>query len=85
MKKAYAITVREVLQRTVCVYADDLDDAIEKVDEAYRKEEIVLDYEDFCGETEISPSYYAPVNGDITDIVDEYKDYQWVGEMESEE
>ena len=55
------------------------------MDEAYRKEEIVLDYEDFCGETEISPSYYAPANGDITEIIDEYEDYQWVGEMESEE
>ena len=85
MKKAYAITVREVLERTVCVYADDLDDAIDKVDEAYGKADIVLDYDDFCGETEISPSSYAPAGGDITDIVDDYKDYQWIANTEREE
>ena len=80
MKKAYAITVKEVLERTVCVYAEDLDDAIDKVEKAYRKEEIVLDYEDFCGYPDIEPSSYAPANGDITDIVDEYTDYQWIEE-----
>lgn len=82
MKKAYAITVREVLERTVCVYADDLDDAIDKVESAWRNQEIILDAEDFCGYPEILPSYYAPVNGDVTEIVDEYEDYQWVGESD---
>ena len=85
MKKAYAITVKEVLERTVCVYADDLDDAIDKVETAYRKCDIMLDSEDFCGYPDITPSDYAPKGGEITDIIDEYKDYQWISKMESEE
>ena len=86
MKKAYAITVKEVLERTVCVYADDLDDAIDKVESAWRNEEIVLDSEDFCGYPDITPSRYTTTEGgDITEIVDEYEDYQWVGEMERKE
>ena len=80
MSKAYAITVRETLERTVCVRAEDLDDAIGKVEVAYRKCDIVLDEDDFCGYPDIQPSYYAPVGGDITDIVDEYKDCQWIGD-----
>lgn len=83
-KKAYAITVKEVLERTVCVYADNLDDAVHQVEKAWRKEEIVLDSEDFCGYPDVEPSYYAPAGGEITEIIDEYEDYQWVGETESE-
>ena len=82
MKKAYAITVREVLERTVCVYADDLEDAIYQVESAWRSEEIVLDSEDFCGYPDIEPCEYAPAYGNITDIIDEYEDYQWIGEEE---
>lgn len=82
--KAYAITVKEVLERTVCVYAEDLDEAIDKVTLAYRSEEIVLDDNDFCGYPDIEPSCYAPESGEITDIVDEYEDYQWIEESEDE-
>lgn len=83
--KAYAITVKETLERTVCVYAEDLDEAIDKVESAYRKEEIVLDYEDFCGYPDITPSDYAPAGGDITDIADEYKDYWWIDATEGDD
>ena len=85
MKKAYAITVKEVLERTVCVYADDLGDAIDKVKTKYNKCEIILNENDFCGYPDVQPSYYAPIGGEITDITDEYKDYQWINNESEEE
>ena len=80
--RAYAITVKEVLERTVCVYADDLDDAIDKVKTAYEKCDIVLDYNDFYGNLDVSPNRYAPDGGDITDIITEYDNYQWINEQQ---
>lgn len=80
MANVYAITVREILERTVCVEAEDLDDAIYKVESAYRKCEIVLDSDDFCGYPDIEPSCYAGNNGIVPESeMDDYKeDYQWI-------
>ena len=76
----YAITIREVLERTVCVEAEDLDQAIDKVEYAYNKANIILDADDFDGNAEIEPSCYAGQNGIVyDDELDYYKDqYQWI-------
>ena len=47
--KIYEIEIEEVLQKVVKVTADSLDEAIDKVEEEYRNEKYVLDYNDFKG------------------------------------
>ena len=47
--KNYEIEIEEILQRVVKVKADSLEEAIDKVEERYRKEQYVLDYNDFKG------------------------------------
>ena len=47
--KIYEIEIEEVLQKVVKVKADSLDEAIDKVEEEYRNEKYVLDYNDFEG------------------------------------
>ena len=81
MKNVYAITVREILEKTVCVEAEDLDKAIDKVESVYDNEQIVLDAENLS-ETEFVPSCYASENGIVTDeMMDDYKEhYQWIEE-----
>lgn len=49
--KKFKISITETLQRVVEVYADNLSDAFEKVDESYRLEEIVLTADDYVGYT----------------------------------
>lgn len=49
MNKIFEIEIEEVLQKVVKVKADSLDEAIDKVEEEYRNEEYVLDYNDFKG------------------------------------
>lgn len=79
--KTYAITVREILERTVCVEAEDLQEATDKVEDAYNRSDIVLTVEDFCGK-EFIPSVY--IDGDDEGEIPEYdmgfykKNYQWI-------
>ena len=47
--KIYEIEIEEVLQKVVKVKADSLYEAIDKVEEEYRNEKYVLDYNDFKG------------------------------------
>ena len=47
--KIYEIEIEEVLQKVVKVKADSLDEAIDKVQERYKNEKYVLDYNDFKG------------------------------------
>lgn len=47
--KIYEIEIEELLQKVVKVEADSLDEAIDKVRDAYRNEEYVLDYNYFKG------------------------------------
>ena len=45
--KIYEIEIEEVLQKVVKVKADSLDEAIDKVQERYKNEKYILDYNDF--------------------------------------
>lgn len=47
--KIYEIEIEEVLQKVVKVKADSLDEAIDKVQERYKNEKYVLDYNNFKG------------------------------------
>lgn len=49
MAKVYQVEIEELLQRVVKVRANSLAEAINKVEEKYRNEEYVLDYNDFKG------------------------------------
>ena len=45
--KIYEIEIEEILQRVVKVKANSLDEAIDKVENRYKNEKYVLDYNDF--------------------------------------
>ena len=49
MARIYKIEVRETLSREVEVTAENADAAISRVEELYRRCEIVLDAEDYVG------------------------------------
>lgn len=53
----YGISVREILKRTVIVEAETIEEAIQKVEDAVEREEIILDVDDYDGR-EILPSEY---------------------------
>lgn len=53
----YGIAVKEILKRTVIVNADDLESAIQKVENAVEHNEIILDVDDY-DDREIVPSEY---------------------------
>lgn len=45
----FDITVIEILSRTVSVDAENYDEALEKVEDMYDRQEIILDSSDFKG------------------------------------
>ena len=53
----YGISVREILKKTVIVEAENLEEAIQKVEEAVERDEIILDVDDY-DDREIIPSEY---------------------------
>ena len=53
----FAITVEEVLSRTVIVDAEDVEEAIKRVEDAVDSCELILDADDFGGR-EIEPSVH---------------------------
>lgn len=53
----YGISVREILKRTVIVEAENLQEAIQKVEDAVEHDEIILDVDDY-DDREIVPSEY---------------------------
>lgn len=46
-KKKFYVSVTETLQRTVCVMADNEEDAKDKVESAYQANKIVLNGDDY--------------------------------------
>lgn len=53
----YAVSVREILKRTVIVEAENIEESIEKVENAVGRGEIILNVDD-CNNREIVPSEY---------------------------
>ena len=49
MKRIYKIEIEELLQRVVEIEAENVNESISKAKEKYRKEEYVLDENDFKG------------------------------------
>lgn len=49
--KRYYVSVTETLNVVVCVDAENEKEAVQKVQDAYNNSEIVLDSDNFCGET----------------------------------
>lgn len=69
----FVMKVTETLSRTVVVDANDQDDAISKVEQAYDNEDIVLDYKDYDGYDISAVRIACP--GDL----------EWYGELEVKE
>lgn len=66
----YGISVREILKRTVIVEVENINEALQKVNDAYEQDKIVLDSDDF-DETEIEPSpYFGNGSGKIPESED---------------
>ncbi len=53
----YGISVREILKRTVIVEAENAEKAVQKVEEAVERDEVLLDVDDY-DDREIVPSEY---------------------------
>lgn len=53
----YGISIREILKRTVIVEAENVEEAIQKVEGAVEHDEILLDVDDY-DDREIIPSEY---------------------------
>ena len=53
----YGISVREILKRTVIVEAENVEKAVQKVEEAVERDEVLLDVDDY-DDREIVPSEY---------------------------
>lgn len=71
--KKFKIEVQEVLSRVIEVKAKDISDAISKVANRYKKEEIVLDYSDFVDVDFIdlnSPSKNDEKNSLIKEVIE---------------
>lgn len=47
--KKYKFNIEEVLNKEVIVEAESFEKAMKKINNLYKDEEIVLDYEDFMG------------------------------------
>ena len=75
----YGISVREILKRTVIVEAENLEEAIQKVEDAVEREEIILDVDDY-DDREIVPSeYFGNGSGEVSE--DEDVSFYWhIGE-----
>jgi len=61
----YGISVKEILKKTVIVEANNLEEAIQKVEDAMERDEINLDVDDY-DDREIEPSKYWE-NGEVPD------------------
>ena len=60
--KRYYVSVTETLNKVVSVGAESEKEAVQKVQDAYSNSEIILDSDNFCGETveaEDDQQFYA--------------------------
>lgn len=76
----YGISVREILKRTVIVEAENLEEAIQKVEAAVERDDLLLDMDDY-DKREIEPSeYFGGGSGEIPEGED--VSYYWHLEKE---
>lgn len=54
----YGISVREILKRTVIVEAENLEEAIQKVEDSVERDEIILDVDDYDDREIVSSEYW---------------------------
>lgn len=71
----YAISVREILKRTVIVEAEDIDEAIKKVNAAVEQDIIILDVDDYDDREIIPSEYYGDGTGEVPE--EEDVSYYW--------
>lgn len=60
--KKYYVSVTEISNKVVSVDAESEEEAVQKVQDAYNNSEIILDSDNFCGETvetEDDQEFYA--------------------------
>ena len=65
--KRYYVSVTETLNKVVSVDAESKEEAVRKVQDAYNNSEIILDSDNFCGETveaEDDQQFYADCEKD---------------------
>ena len=75
----YGISVREILKRTVIVEAENLKEAIQKVEDAVEREEIILDVDDYDDREIIPSEYFGNGSGEVPE--DEDVSFYWhIGE-----
>jgi hypothetical protein len=76
----YAVEVKEILKRTIIVKAENRDEALRKVEDAYDDEYIVLDSEDYDDtEIELSP-YFGGGSGEVSEKEDVSK-YEYLEDI----
>lgn len=61
----YGISVKEILKRTVIVEAENIEEAIKKVEEAVEREEIILDVDDYDDRKIIPSEYFGNGSGEV--------------------
>lgn len=66
----YAISIREILKRTVIVDAENIDEAIEKVNIAIEQDKIILDVDDYDDREIIPSEYFGNGSGEINEEED---------------
>lgn len=77
--KRYGISVSEILKRTVIVEAENLKEAIQKVEDAVEREEIILDVDDYDDREIIPSEYFGNGSGEVPE--DEDVSFYWhIGE-----
>jgi RecA-family ATPase len=81
--KKYKIEITETLQRVEEVHCKDFEEALEKIFNLYRKEEIVLDWNDFVG-VEFNNFHLPRVIFKITkeEILGHFKELKISGEID---
>lgn len=63
----FGINIKEFLKKTVIVEAENIEKAVQKVNDAYEQEKIILDAGDY-DEAEIEPSpYFGNGSGEVAD------------------
>lgn len=74
MEEIYEVRITETLSKILAVKANSLDEAFKLIEDAYRNEEIVLDWSNF-DEYEISALPYSAEDGSITEKDAQYYEH----------